>query len=179
MGYQRFRNGKGGMKVEWAEFYIGNLRGFVGEQKLIIPSVRAIIEDKDEKILFIERSGEGKWGMPAGSIELNESIHECLVREVKEETGLDVLSAQAVAIYSNPKYAIRNKFGDEYQLFEVTFLVGKWTGLLKQQTTETSRVQFFSTSELPPCSNVFWTAFHLEVIRDFLKFKCNKQFILK
>jgi len=74
--------------MNWEESYIGKLRNFVGHQKLIVPSIRAIIEDTNGNILFIERKGEGRWSMPAGSIELDESIFECLVREVKEETGL-------------------------------------------------------------------------------------------
>ncbi|MDX8365836.1 NUDIX domain-containing protein [Cytobacillus sp. IB215665] len=165
--------------MEWEESYLGNLRTFVGNQKLIIPSVRAIIENEDGKILFVERSGEGKWGMPAGSIELNESIHECLVREVKEETGLYVLSSKAIAVYTNQKYSNKNKYGDEYQLFEFLFLVDKWTGSIKKNTYETSNAKFFSPNNLPTCTNEFWTSFHKDVIADLKLFKVNSQFILK
>jgi ADP-ribose pyrophosphatase YjhB (NUDIX family) len=165
--------------MQWEESYIGKLRSSVGKQKLIVPSIRAIIEDNEGKILFIERLGEGKWGMPAGSIELDESIYDCLVREVKEETGLDVLSAQAMAVYTNPKYCTKNMFGDEYQLFEHLFLVTEWTGSLKQNTEETSSAKFFRLNELPQGSNEFWTLFHEEVMKDLRIFKANKQFILK
>ncbi|MBM7662802.1 ADP-ribose pyrophosphatase YjhB (NUDIX family) [Bacillus mesophilus] len=165
--------------MKWEDSYIGNLRSSVGSQKLIVPSIRAIIEDNEGKILFIERLGEGKWSMPAGSIELNETIYDCLVREVKEETGLEVLSAKAIAIYSNPKFSTKNKFGDEYQLFELLFCIEEWTGSLKQNTEETSSAQFFKQDEIPQGTNEFWTSFHKQVINDLITFKENKQFIIK
>ncbi|MEE6452644.1 hypothetical protein RAH41_18935 [Gottfriedia acidiceleris] len=55
--------------MNWEESYIGKLRNFVGHQKLIVPSIRAIIEDTNGNILFIERKGEGRWSMPA--VQLN------------------------------------------------------------------------------------------------------------
>ncbi|QOR64859.1 NUDIX domain-containing protein [Cytobacillus suaedae] len=165
--------------MKWEESYLGILRSSVGKQKLIVPSVRAIIEDSEGKVLFIERLGEGKWSMPAGSIELDESIYECLVREVKEETGLNVLSAQAIAVYSNPKYGTKNKFGDEYQLFELLFLVEEWTGSLKQISEETASAKFFDVNDIPQGTNEFWTYFHKNVIKDLMQYKNNKQFIIK
>lgn len=90
--------------MNWDDSYIGKLRSVVGSQKIIVPSIRAIIEDQDGKILFIERKGEGNWSIPAGSIELNESIYECLVREVKEETDLDVISAKALPLLGHCYY---------------------------------------------------------------------------
>ncbi|PGS46512.1 NUDIX domain-containing protein [Bacillus sp. AFS041924] len=165
--------------MNWEESYIGKLRNLVGNQKLIVPSIRAIIEDQKGNILFIERKGKGGWSMPAGSIELGESIFECLVREVKEETGLEVLSAKVIAIYSNPKYGQKNKFGDEYQLFEFLFLVDEWKGSLIKNTEETNDAKFFKLDEIPQNTNEFWTLFHKEVIKDYKQFKNNEKLILK
>jgi ADP-ribose pyrophosphatase YjhB (NUDIX family) len=165
--------------MSWEESYIGKLRSVVGHQKLIVPSIRAIIEDNNGHILFIERKGEGKWGMPAGSIEVDESIYDCLVREVKEETGLDVMSAKMVAIYSHPKYGMKNKFGDEYQLFECLFLVDSWTGSLRHSSDETSGAAFFPTDDIPPSTNEFWASFHQEVITDYKQFKRDGRLLMK
>ncbi|QKE76084.1 NUDIX domain-containing protein (plasmid) [Arthrobacter citreus] len=165
--------------MNWEESYIGKLRNLVGNQKLIVPSIRAIIEDQKGNILFIKRKGEGKWSLPAGSIELDESIFECLVREVKEETGLDVLSAKVISIYSNAKYGQKNKFGDEYQLFEFLFLVNEWNGSLVKTTEETNDAIFFKLDEIPQNTNEFWTLFHKEVIKDYKQFKNTEKLILK
>ncbi len=48
---------------------------------------------RDGKILLVRRAsdpGRGKWSIPGGLVELGESTYEALVREVKEECGLDV-----------------------------------------------------------------------------------------
>lgn len=46
--------------------------------------------EKDNKFLLVQEAKEnckGKWNIPAGHIEVNESVIDCLKREVKEETG--------------------------------------------------------------------------------------------
>ena len=59
--------------------------------------IRAVIAHiiRDGKILLIEKKkghGRGKWNGPGGKIEAGESPEEAMVREVKEEVGIDVLS---------------------------------------------------------------------------------------
>ncbi|HUD02375.1 MAG TPA: NUDIX domain-containing protein, partial [Rhabdochlamydiaceae bacterium] len=48
----------------------------------------------DQKVLFIKRqlhcSEPGKWGIPGGKVEKGETAHQAVLREVKEETGLDL-----------------------------------------------------------------------------------------
>jgi len=80
------------MTKPWKDSYDGILRAALGKQKLILPSIRAIIYNSKNDVLFIKRRGSGKWALPAGGMELDESIFECLQREVQEETGLQVVS---------------------------------------------------------------------------------------
>jgi 8-oxo-dGTP diphosphatase len=65
-------------------------------EKKVVPgkAVAAVIK-KDDKVLILQRSSDEAWGpdlweLPSGKKELLEGINESLVREVKEETGLDV-----------------------------------------------------------------------------------------
>jgi mutator protein MutT len=58
-------------------------------------SVKALIRDPEGRVLLIRRSAESKnnaglWEMPGGKIDHGESFDEALIREIKEETGLDV-----------------------------------------------------------------------------------------
>ena len=56
------------------------------------PTTAVIVEEKG-KILLAKRSIEPKkgwWDTPGGFIEINESVEECTIREMKEETGLNV-----------------------------------------------------------------------------------------
>ena len=49
--------------------------------------------DGEGRILLIRRKDTGEWGFPAGAVELGESVLDCCKREVREETGLDVMAA--------------------------------------------------------------------------------------
>lgn len=98
------------MSIPWEEHYIYKLRSLIdGRLPIIVPSIKAIISDELGRILAIERrkpnvQHTNSWGVIAGSIEIGESIYDCMTREVKEETGLDVLSATLFAIYRSRRF---------------------------------------------------------------------------
>lgn len=157
------------MSISWEASYTGRLRQKVGHDKLIIPSTRALIRNDESHLLFIKRKGTENWGTPTGSQELDESVLDCLKREVKEETGLDVLEATLIAMYTQPRKSIRNRFGDEYQMFELLFRVDKWAGELVTETDESADAKFFPLDEIPP-NEGFWQEHQLECIEDLKRF---------
>ena len=58
----------------------------------------------DGKILLEKRKGEpgkGKWSVPGGLVELGETVEEAVIREVKEETGLDVAEPKLIDVVDN------------------------------------------------------------------------------
>ena len=78
--------------------YIQELRELVGHRKLIAAGARAVIRDESGAVLFQRRGDFKLWGLPAGAMELGESVWETLCREVMEETGLTVVRARPFAI---------------------------------------------------------------------------------
>jgi mutator protein MutT len=103
----------------------------------IVVTGGAIIRDHAGRILLQKRSDYGDWGLPGGGMEPGESIEETMIREVKEETGLDVSSYELASIYTGEKMKYTYPDGNEVVfvmfLFNVTAeLDGK---LDKDQTT--------------------------------------------
>jgi ADP-ribose pyrophosphatase YjhB (NUDIX family) len=133
--------------ANYNESYLGQIRKLIGKRKFIMTGARAVIRDREDRILFIRRRDNGLWAMPAGSQELDESILECLKREAKEETGLNVITATPMAIYS--RCSIVTAYGDPYHLFLVQFLVDDWSGELATETDETVDARFFRLNQLP------------------------------
>ena len=135
--------------TSYEESYVGQLRKLVGSRMLLTPGVRALIRDERGQALFIRRSDNGRWGMPAGGMELRETVLETLRREVKEETGLHVVSATLVAIYSGERYTFKSAYGDSYQGLVFAFRVDDWSGDLLKETEETTDARFLDPADHP------------------------------
>lgn len=69
-------------------------------------TVDAIIQHTDGGIVLIKRGHEpfkGKWALPGGFVDVGETVENACIREVKEETGLDVKIVCLMGVYSDPK----------------------------------------------------------------------------
>jgi ADP-ribose pyrophosphatase YjhB (NUDIX family) len=66
-------------------------------------SVAAVISDDEGRILVVRRRDNGKWQIPGGVLELDESIHQGVCREVLEETGVRVEPERLTGVYKNIK----------------------------------------------------------------------------
>jgi ADP-ribose pyrophosphatase YjhB (NUDIX family) len=64
-------------------------------------SVAGVITDDHGRALLIQRRDNHHWEPPGGVLELAESIHDGLRREVREETGLDVEPIILTGVYKN------------------------------------------------------------------------------
>lgn len=70
--------------------YIKWLRSKVGHDKVILVFAGGCIFNDKGEVLLQKRADSNKWGFPGGVIELGETPQMAAIREVKEETGLDV-----------------------------------------------------------------------------------------
>lgn len=71
---------------------IGNITPKVG--------VNGIIVDKDNRVLLELRVNDKKWGVIGGWSEIGESPEESIIREVKEETGLDIVVRDLINVFT-------------------------------------------------------------------------------
>ena len=70
---------------------------------MIRPGVAAVIFD-DGRVLLQRRDDTGRWGLPGGAVEPGESVRSAVIREVLEETGLEVEPIRLIGVYSDPAY---------------------------------------------------------------------------
>ena len=79
----------------------------------IIVTGGAIIRDNEGRILLQKRSDYGNWGLPGGGMDAGESIEDTMIREVLEETGLEVRQYELYSVYSGPRMKYRYPDGNE------------------------------------------------------------------
>jgi ADP-ribose pyrophosphatase YjhB (NUDIX family) len=87
---------------------------------------------KNGKLLLIKRAakpGQGRWSIPGGLVELGERVQDAVVREVKEECGLDIEVERLVDVFDSITRDEKGRI--QYQFVVVNFLAEIRGGTLK------------------------------------------------
>jgi len=130
--------------------YVAHLRKHIGHATLLMPGAAAIVRDEAGRVLLIRRGDNGRWCLPGGMMEPGERIAECVVREVREETGLEVVPVRLVGVYSDPAQTrVTYPNGDEVHFVSVTFECRAVGGALRPDGEESLEVAAFATDALP------------------------------
>jgi len=132
--------------------YLGRLRECVGHDLLLVPAAAACIRDEEGRILLLRRSdADNLWGFPGGGMELGERASETVVREVREEVGLDVEPVTLIGVYSSPEYTFAYPNGDRVQRLILFFECRVTGGELRPDMEEIMGARYFGPEdELPP-----------------------------
>ncbi len=162
------------MSLTWAESYLGRVRTSVGDaDTLLFVGARGVILDEQNRLLLIQRSDNHRWAIPAGAMELGESMEECAIRETWEETGLRATSLTPFAFHS--RYTFTNGYGHTYQQILMSFRIHTWEGELLRQTEESVDAGFFPLDALPgPKSPIIE-----ETLADLASFEATGRMVLK
>lgn len=135
--------------MPWEESYLGKLRAITGSEPVLMTiGARAVVRDPDGRILLIQRNDNGRWSWPAGTMELGQTLRDCAIREVYEETGLTAHTVTPFALYSG-EHLHTNVFGATYQHVSLAVRVDSWSGDLVRVTDETLDAGFFALDALP------------------------------
>lgn len=129
--------------------YIMNLRKYVGHEPLIgLGATTLVLNEKNELLLNL-RSDTNTWGIPGGSMELEETIEETAIRELKEEAGITADKLELVTVLSGKEYYFEYPNGDKMSTVIVLFKVLNYSGEIKVSDNESKKLKFFSLNDLP------------------------------
>jgi 8-oxo-dGTP pyrophosphatase MutT (NUDIX family) len=135
------------------EDYFINLRAKIGHDEMLMPGVAGVLFDESRtKVLMEKRTDAEGWGLVGGMQNLGESAVTGMVREFKEETGLDVEVVALIGIDSNFHHVFPN--GDRAQIPGTIFEVNRIGGTLKADGEETASLAFVPLADNPKMYNV-------------------------
>ena len=102
----------------------------------------------DNKLLMLKRRDSGNWTMPGGTMEFGESLKDCAVREVLEETGLNIEIRDIIGIYTDPKIVVEYSDGEVRQEFS-TLYYGTVKNGKEHIDDESTEYKWVDLAELP------------------------------
>ena len=97
----------------------------------IKPAAAVALFDGDGRILLLRRKDNDKWTMPGGTMDFGESLEQCAVREVREETGFDIEISGLIGTYTDPNVLIAYSDGEVRQEFTFVYAAKMKSGELK------------------------------------------------
>ncbi len=103
---------------------------------------------RDGRLLLVREISDGRWTLPGGWADVNQTPTECVIREVREESGFECRAVKLAAVHD---YRTRNPPRNVDSIYKLFFLC-QLTGGSARASDETSEVAFFGAHQLPPLS---------------------------
>jgi ADP-ribose pyrophosphatase YjhB (NUDIX family) len=115
---------------------------------------------RDGRVLLVREITDGKWTLPGGWADVNQTAAQCVVREIAEESGFEVRALKLAAVHD---YQRRNHLHHKDSIYKMLFIC-EIIGGEARPSNETSEVAFFSRADLPPLSIGRSTAAQIELM---------------
>jgi ADP-ribose pyrophosphatase YjhB (NUDIX family) len=113
----------------------------------------------DGRVLLVREISDGKWTLPGGWADVNQTAAECVVREIAEESGFEARALKLAAVHD---YQRSNRPHRHLDSIYKIFFICEITGGAARASDETSEVAFFPRDALPPLSLGRTTAAQIE-----------------
>jgi len=138
------------------------------------PGIRHVTVDglviKDNKILLVKRAlsltNGGKYALPGGFLDRDETVEQGIIREIKEETGYQSNKVTLFKINTDP-----NRIGEDRQNVDFVFIVEAGEKI-SNSDFEVEKIQWFSLNKLPSKDKVAFD--HYETLELYLKYLKEK-----
>lgn len=128
--------------------YIRRLREKIGHDLLHLVGVSAVVRNDRGEVLLVKSADHGIWMPIGGMVEVGEEPADSAMREVREETGINVSVEQLLGVFDGPLVTYPN--GDQVHYVSLVFRCHAVGGAIHVGDEENTDVRFFSPAQLPP-----------------------------
>ena len=120
---------------------------------------------KNQQILMVKENNDNKWALPGGFCDIGLSPSENVVKEIKEESGYDVVPVRLIALLDKNKHPHPPDPYHYYKIFILCEIIGGEATI----GIETNNIQFFSENNLPQLSTNRNTESQIKTLFEFLR----------
>lgn len=133
--------------------YMAGLRAKIGHDLVEVPTVSILVFDDAGRVLLVRHVESGIWTTPGGMLEPGETPADAALREMWEETGLEVELTQLVGVLGGPECFTTYANGDRIAWVSVVFRGRTLRGTPRPDGEETLEVRYIDRTELDtlPC----------------------------
>ena len=119
------------------------------EKRHTFPVSVQLLLEKEDKILLMKRKNteyeDGKYCLPGGHVEANEEIRKALIREAKEEIGIDI-DMQDIKFYK----VMNRKVNSNQEYLDFIFKANHWTGeITNEENNKCEEIIWANKKNLP------------------------------
>jgi ADP-ribose pyrophosphatase YjhB (NUDIX family) len=110
--------------------------------------IRGLLLSPDKKVLLVKEMADGKWSLPGGWADVGQTPSEVIIKEFKEETGLDIVPENLLAIFDKRKHPHPPQ---PFYVYKIVFHCRAITSKLTKGF-DVLDIQYFDIDDLPPLS---------------------------
>ncbi|MFI5492077.1 NUDIX domain-containing protein [Actinoplanes sp. NPDC051859] len=130
--------------------HLARLRSMIGHELILLPAVSVLVLDEQARLLLVRHAGQRDgWAVPGGAVEVGESPAQAAVREIREETGLQINRLRLRDTLGGPDYEVTYPNGDRVAYVTTVYEAGISAGTPVPDQEEITELDWFAPVHLP------------------------------
>ncbi|WP_049573188.1 NUDIX domain-containing protein [Nonomuraea sp. SBT364] len=137
--------------------FLARLRDKVGSELLMLPSVNGCVFDGSGRLLVARHGDIGLWATPGGGVDPDERPEDAVVRELREELGIEVEVRGLIGAYGGPDFRTLYPNGHQVAYVIITYACAIVSGTPTPDGDEINDARWVTEPELAGLEMTAWS----------------------
>ncbi|MGP3910307.1 NUDIX domain-containing protein [Nonomuraea sp. 10N515B] len=137
--------------------FLARLREKVGSDLLMLPSAAGFVFDDAGRLLVARHGDVGLWAAPGGGIDPDERPQDAVVRELKEELGIEIAVRGLIGVYGGPEFRTQYPNGHQCGYVIAVYGCALVSGVPEPDGVEINGYRWVTEEELAELRTTPWT----------------------